>query len=47
MNLEIKIIRKVKCSICETEVEVKRDTWTKDLMCDQCTLSWYRRYKQK
>ena len=47
MNIEIKVIRKATCSICDCEVEVKRDTWTKDLMCDRCTWFWYKEYKGK
>ena len=47
MNIEIKVIKKATCSICDCKVEVKRDTWTKDLMCDRCTWFWYKEYKGK
>ena len=47
MNIEIKVIRKATCSICDCEVEVKRATWKKDLMCDRCTWFWYKGYKGK
>tara|TARA_R100001163_G_scaffold6038_1_gene6886 strand:- start:305 stop:514 length:210 start_codon:yes stop_codon:yes gene_type:complete len=45
--VEIKTIFKVACTVCECEVEVKRDTWTKDFMCDRCTWFWYKGYKDK
>ena len=47
MNKVSKVIRKATCSICDCEVEVKRDTWTEDLMCDRCTWFWYKGYKGK
>jgi|TARA_A100000172_G_C3035618_1_gene108401 hypothetical protein len=45
--VEIKTIFKVACTVCECEVEVKRDTWIKDFMCDRCTWFWYKGYKGK